>query len=201
MVTEEGSLRYRWTDWDKMSPSLKVCAMASEDQSLPFHYGVDFSMIKNAIEVNSRRSKRKFGASTITQQVAKNVFLFPQRSYLRKLLEVYFAFLIETLWPKERILEVYLNIAEMGDLTFGAQAAAKRFYGKNASQLTLAQSATIIACLPNPRRFDARNPSGYVQKRRNDIVSLYKQLDGTNYLRELYVRSDRSLYNFSKYKK
>jgi monofunctional biosynthetic peptidoglycan transglycosylase len=200
-ITDEGSLSYEWVDWNRISPAIKVCAMASEDQSLPFHYGLDFSMIENAMETNSKRKRKKFGASTITQQVAKNAFLFPQRSYIRKGLELYFAFLIETLWPKERILEVYLNIAEMGDLTFGVQSASKRFFGKPASQLNLQQSATIIACLPNPRKFDVKRPSGYIQKRANEIVSLYRQLDGTNYLRELYVKSDQSLYNFNKYRK
>lgn len=200
-ITDEGSLLYEWENWESISPTIKVCAMASEDQALPFHYGLDFSMIENAMEANSRRSKKKFGASTITQQVAKNAFLFPHRSFIRKGLEVYFAFLIETLWPKERILEVYLNIAEMGNLTFGAQAAAKKFYGKSANQLNLQQSATIIACLPNPRKYNAGRPNGYTQKRANEIVSLYRQLDGTNYLRELYVKSDRSLYNFNKYRK
>ena len=146
-ITDDGSLKYNWVSWDRMAPTIKVCAMASEDQNLPFHYGIDFNMIGKALQVN-KSGRKTFGASTITQQVAKNVFLFPERSYIRKVLEMYFALLIETIWPKERILEVYLNIAEMGTLVFGVEAASQRYYKKSASRLNLRESAAIVASLP-----------------------------------------------------
>jgi monofunctional glycosyltransferase len=199
-ITTEGDLYYSWADWHQISPYIKVCAMASEDQNLPFHYGMDIDAIGKAFAANAR-GRKTFGASTITQQVAKNAFLFPNRSYIRKAFELYFTFLIETLWPKERILEVYLNIAEMGDQIFGVEAAAKRYYGKSAAKLNLNESATIISVLPSPRKYNARNPGPYVSRRRGEIISLYNQLDGQRYLRELYIRSDRSLYDFRKYKK
>jgi monofunctional glycosyltransferase len=198
-ITDEGSLKYHWQDWENISPYVKVCALASEDQNLPFHYGVDLTAIDKAINFN-KRGRKVFGASTITQQVAKNVFLFPKRSYLRKALEFYFALLIETIWPKERILEVYLNIAEMGTNAFGVQAAAKIYFGKSAANLSLKESSLIIACLPNPRKYNVKKPGTYVANRASEISSLFHQLDGKYYLRELYVHSEKSLYNFSKYK-
>jgi monofunctional glycosyltransferase len=199
-ITDEGSLKYDWVSWDRISPAVKVCAMASEDQNLPFHYGIDFGMMGKALQVN-KKGRKVFGASTITQQVAKNVFLFPERSYIRKGLEMYFALLIETLWPKERILEVYLNVAEMGTLVFGVESASQKYFKKPASRLSVRESAAIIASLPNPRKYNVANPGSYMQRRQSEIVSLYGQLDGTNYLRELYVHSEKSLYDFRKYKK
>lgn len=200
MVLDEGDFSYQYMPSHKLSPYLKVCAIAAEDQNFPFHYGVDFEAIEKAISLNKRR-KKTFGASTISQQVAKNVFLFPARNIFRKGLELYFTVLIETLWSKEKILEVYLNVAEMGTLTFGAQAAATTYFGKKASALNLGESAAIISVLPNPRKYKAVKPGNYLSKRQRQIQSLFYQLDGTAYLRELQVKSEKSLFDFSKYKK
>lgn len=199
MTKDEGELRYDYVSTNRISPYLKVCAMASEDQNLPFHSGMDIEAIQKAINVN-KKGKKVFGASTISQQVAKNVFLFPQRSYIRKALEVYFTFWIETLWSKDKILEMYLNVAEMGTLVFGAEAAAQTFFKKPASKLSLKESAAIIAVLPNPRKYKVNNPGSYVANRQGEISKLFYSLDGTHYLRELYVKSEKSLYDFSKYK-
>jgi monofunctional biosynthetic peptidoglycan transglycosylase len=200
MILDKGDFTYTYVPYHKISPSLKVCAIAAEDQNFPFHYGVDVEAIEKAIKRNQKRRKT-FGASTISQQVAKNVFLFPARNIFRKGLELYFTLLIETLWSKEKILEVYLNVAEMGTLTFGAQAASTKFFGKNAASLTLTESAAIIAALPNPRKYIVNKPKNYLAKRQRQIQSLYHQLDGSAYLRELNVRSEKSLYDFSKYRK
>jgi len=200
IVTENEKWEYDYVGWSKISPYLKVCAMASEDQNLPFHSGMDIDAIKKAVEVN-KKGKKVFGASTISQQVAKNVFLFPQRSYIRKGLEVYFTLLIETLWPKDKILEMYLNVAEMGDNIFGAEAAAKKYFGKSAAKLSVRESAAIISILPSPRKYSILKPGPYVANRQNEITNLYRSLDGTNYLRELFVKTDTPLYDFRNYKK
>jgi len=199
MIKDEGDFTYHYVHGNQISQHLKVCALASEDQNLPFHSGMDIAAIQKAINVN-KRGKKVFGASTITQQVAKNVFLFPQRLYIRKAMELYFTMWIETLWPKDKILETYLNIAEMGTLVFGAEAAAQKFYKKPASKLTLRESAAIISVLPNPRKYKVKNPGAQVATRQNEIVQLYHSLDGVYYLRELYVKSDKSLYDFRKYR-
>jgi monofunctional biosynthetic peptidoglycan transglycosylase len=200
MTIDGGSLEYHFVNTNQISPFIKVCAMASEDQNLPFHSGIDFEAIQKAIHVN-KKGKKVFGASTITQQVAKNVFLFPQRSYIRKALELYFTLWIETLWSKDKILEMYLNVAEMGTLVFGVEAAAQKYYSKPATKLNLRESASIIAILPNPRNYKIKNPGSYVASRQSEIQSLFRSLDGNFYLRELYVKSENSLYDFSKYKK
>ncbi len=200
IVTSDGDFKYDYVCYNQISPYIKVCAMASEDQNLPFHSGLDIEAIGKAINVN-KKGRKVFGASTISQQVAKNVFLFPQRSYIRKGLELYFAFLIETLWTKEKILEMYLNVAEMGNLVFGVEAAANTYYRKSAIQLSLNESAAIVAVLPSPLKYSIKNPGNYVAARKTDIVDLFYSLDGTQYLRELYIKSDKSLYDFRKYKK
>lgn len=197
---DEKSLSYQWKSTNEISSYIQVCALASEDQNLPFHYGMDIEAIGKAMNVN-KRSKKVFGASTITQQVAKNVFLFPQRSYIRKGLELYFTLLVETLWTKERILEIYLNIAEMGDMIFGVEAASQAYFRKPAKKLTLNESALIIAVLPNPIKYSIKNPGPYVNERLDQIIALYHSLDGNQYLRELYIKTDNSLYDFKKYKK
>ncbi len=200
ILTSEGDFKYNYVSYNQISPYIKVCAMASEDQNLPFHSGLDIEAIGKAIDVN-KKGRKVFGASTISQQVAKNVFLFPQRSYIRKGLELYFTILIETLWPKEKILEMYLNVAEMGHLIFGAEAAASTYYRKTAIKLSLNESAAIISVLPSPLKYSVKNPGNYVSDRKTDIVDLFYSLDGTQYLRELYIKSDKSLYDFRKYKK
>ncbi len=141
----------------------------SEDQNFIKHDGFDFEAIDKALEYNETHKKKR-GASTISQQTAKNVFLWPGRSWIRKGFEVYFTFLIELFWSKERIMEVYLNVIEMGDGVYGAQAAAKQFFKKDAKNLSKSESATIAAVLPNPIKFNAGKPSGYILKRQSWIM-------------------------------
>lgn len=146
-----------WVSLDKISNNLQLAVVTSEDQQFLWHHGFDFEAIEKAQKYNEKQKKRKRpktrGASTISQQTAKNVFLFPQRSYIRKGLEVYFTALIELLWSKQRIMEVYLNVIEMGDGIYGAEAAAQYYFHKPASKLTAAEAAGIAACLPNPRKY------------------------------------------------
>ena len=164
-----------WVSIDEISPNMVQAVVASEDNLFLSHYGFSFGDMTKAFEHNLK-GKRIRGGSTISQQTAKNVFLWPQRSYLRKGLEAYFTVLIELIWSKERIMEVYLNVIEMGDGIYGVQAASLEHFGVNASQLTKSQAALIAACLPNPRRFNAGHPSGYIERRKSRIVSLMAKL-------------------------
>ncbi len=176
---------YEWVGWDRMAPHAPLAVIAAEDQHFAEHFGFDVEAIQKAIDEHERgRRRRVRGASTISQQVAKNVFLWPGRSYVRKGLEVYFTLLIETLWPKRRILEVYLNVAELGDGVFGVEAAALRFFGKPAARLSPGEAATLAAVLPNPHRFRANRPSAYVAGRRDWILGQMAQLGGAQYLVE-----------------
>lgn len=159
----------RWLDYEDMSNNLKRAAIAGEDAHFMSHYGFDTDAILKAMERNKESDKLR-GGSTISQQVAKNVFLWPERSWVRKGLETYFTFLIETLWSKKRILEMYLNVIEMGQGVYGAEAAAQYYFSKSGKSLTKKEAALIIAILPNPRKWDARNPSSYVNRRANSIV-------------------------------
>lgn len=170
---ENPAWHHVWVSFDKISPHLPMAVIASEDNRFASHNGFDFVEIKKAIEENEKR-KRKRGASTISQQTAKNVFLWPQSSWMRKGFEVYFTFLIELFWPKERIMEVYLNSIEMGNGIYGAQAAAKYKFHTTAAKLTARQCALIAATLPNPIRFNAVKPSGYILKRQGQILRLMK---------------------------
>ncbi|MGH8311171.1 MAG: monofunctional biosynthetic peptidoglycan transglycosylase, partial [Steroidobacteraceae bacterium] len=154
-------IRYRWVDFEEISPDAAVAVIAAEDQWFPFHAGFDLGSIREAAERNAKR-RRVRGASTISQQVAKNLFLWPERSYVRKGLEAYFTVLIELLWPKERILEVYLNVAQFGRGVYGVDAAARRFFRKPAARLDAYESALLAAVLPNPRRLRVDRPSTYV---------------------------------------
>ena len=168
---EELKLRHRWVSIDEMSPSLPTAVMASEDAHFPEHHGFDYTAIEHAAMRNIKHpEKRKLGASTISQQTAKNVFLWPGRSWVRKGFEVYFTVLIELMWSKERIMEVYLNSIEMGDGIYGASAVAEWHFNTQASQLSKAQCALIAATLPNPRRFNSANPSAYMLKRQKRIL-------------------------------
>jgi monofunctional biosynthetic peptidoglycan transglycosylase len=175
---------YRWVDLEQVSPHAAIAVIAAEDQQFPFHAGFDFKSIREAIRHNAR-SERVRGASTISQQVAKNLFLWRGRSYLRKGLEAWFTVLIEVLWPKERILEVYLNIAEFGRGVYGVEAASQRFFRKPASRLTRSQAATLAAVLPNPVRLRVDAPSRYVLARRGRILGQMRALGGPAYLRQL----------------
>ncbi len=172
---EELKLRHRWVSIDEMSPSLPTAVMASEDAHFPEHHGFDYTAIEHAAMRNIKHpEKRKLGASTISQQTAKNVFLWPGRSWVRKGFEVYFTVLIELMWSKERIMEVYLNSIEMGDGIYGASAVAEWHFNTQASQLSKAQCALIAATLPNPRRFNSANPSAYMLKRQKRILQEMK---------------------------
>lgn len=159
----------KWLDYDDMSNNLKRAAIAGEDAHFMTHNGFDTKAIMEAFEKN-KSGKPLRGGSTISQQTAKNVFLWPQRSWVRKGLETYFTFLIELFWSKKRILEVYLNVIEMGQGVYGAEAAAQYYFDKSARSLTKKEAALIIAILPNPRKWDARRPSRYVNSRANSIV-------------------------------
>ena len=169
-----------WVSIDDISPNMVQAVVASEDNLFLTHHGFSFDAISRAFEHN-QRGKRIRGGSTISQQTAKNVFLFPQRSYIRKGLEAYFTVLMELTWSKKRIMEVYLNVIEMGDGIYGVEAASLEHFGVHASQLSKLQAAAIAACLPNPRRFNAAHPSGYIQRRKNNIVNLMARIGPVNF--------------------
>jgi monofunctional biosynthetic peptidoglycan transglycosylase len=173
--------QYEWVDLEEISPHAALAVVASEDQQFPFHAGFDLKSIREAVRENAHR-KRPRGASTITQQVAKNLFLWNGASYVRKGIEAWFTVLIETLWPKERILEVYLNVAQFGPGVYGVEAASVRFYRKHAARLTRAEAATLAAVLPNPIRMHADRPSVYVMSRRDWILGQMRGLGGRQYL-------------------
>lgn len=176
--------RYEWMDLDKMSPHAAMAVIAAEDQRFASHFGFDFKSIQEAMRHNSR-GKRIRGASTISQQVAKNLFLWSGRSYFRKGLEAWFTVLIEALWPKKRILEVYLNIAEFGPGTYGVEAASRRYFSRSAAKLTREQAALLAAVLPNPLRFRVDQPTPYVFARRDWILGQMRGLGSTAYLERL----------------
>ena len=173
-----------WRGLDQISPYLPLAVIAAEDQHFATHPGFDLDAIEKAIDHNAR-GKRVRGGSTISQQVAKNLFLWQGRSWLRKGLEAWYTLLIEALWPKTRILEVYVNVAEFGDGIYGAQAAARRYWDKDASALSAEQSARLAAVLPAPRRYSATRPGPYVQRRAAWIQRQMRQLGGREYLDEL----------------
>ena len=176
--------RHSWVDLNRISPNLPLAVVASEDQKFPEHWGFDVAAIEKAYALN-QHSHRVRGASTISQQVAKNLFLWSGRSYFRKGLEAYFTVLIETCWPKRRILEIYLNIVEFGYGTYGAEAAAQRFFHKSAARLTRSDAAVLAAVLPNPQRFSAAAPSRYIQGRRDWILGQMQGLGGPEMLGEI----------------
>lgn len=168
--------RYEWVDLERISPNAGLAVIAAEDQQFASHHGFDLQSIRAASKHNER-SKRVRGASTISQQVAKNLFLWSGKSYLRKGLEAWLTALIEALWPKQRILEVYLNIAEMGRGVYGVEAASQKFFHKSAAQLSRHEAATLAAVLPNPDRLRANAPSRYVAARRDWIVNQMRHLN------------------------
>jgi monofunctional biosynthetic peptidoglycan transglycosylase len=168
-------LSHHWVPLNEISPSLPVAVMASEDAKFLSHHGFDFKAIEHAAERNMKHpEKRKLGASTISQQTAKNVFLWPGRSWVRKGFEVYFTTLIELMWSKQRIMEVYLNSIEMGDGIYGAEAVAEEHFNTKALDLTKPQCALIAATLPNPRQYSSKHPSAYMQKRQKRILNEMK---------------------------
>lgn len=177
-------LYYQWRDLDRIASSLPVSVIAAEDQNFARHRGFDLDAIEKARAHNASGGRMR-GASTISQQTAKNLFLWGGRSWVRKGLEAYYTLLIETLWPKTRILEVYVNVAEFGDGIYGAQAAAKRHFGKDAAQLSAGESARLAAVLPSPQRYSASRPGPYVQRRAQWIQRNARQIGGESYLEAL----------------
>lgn len=178
------AIDYRWVNWKKISLQMPLAAVAAEDQKFPDHFGFDFEAMADAFE-DMEDGGRVRGASTISQQVAKNLFLWKGKSFFRKGIEAGFTVLIETLWPKERILEVYLNIAEFGDGVYGVEAAAQRYFGKAAAKLSSREAARLAAVLPNPKRFKAAAPSAYGERRTARIERQMRNL-GPSYLREVW---------------
>lgn len=178
------SVQYRWVDGKQISPYVKVAVIAAEDQKFPEHHGFDFDSINDALE-DRERGRRVRGASTLSQQVAKNLFLWPGQSWIRKGMEAYFTVLIETLWPKQRILEVYVNIAEFGSGVFGVGAAAEVFFKKPAARLSAPEAALLAAVLPSPKRMKVRSPSRYVLSRQQWILGQMRGLGSVDLLRQI----------------
>jgi monofunctional biosynthetic peptidoglycan transglycosylase len=181
---KSSTIHYEFVSYAQISEHLKIAVIASEDQKFPDHNGFDFVSIAKAMEKN-KFSKKIKGASTISQQVAKNVFLWDGRNFIRKGLEAYFTFLIELIWGKKRILEVYLNIAEMGNMTFGAEEASRRYFNKPAKKLSPEQAASIAAVLPNPIMFSVNNPTRYIIKKKKWILTQMENLGGKKYISTL----------------
>lgn len=171
-----------WVDMDDISPFMGLAVIAAEDQTFPRHWGFDVAAIEKALSHNQRHETRIRGASTLSQQTAKNLFLWDGRSWLRKGLEAGLTVGIETVWSKKRILTVYLNVAEFGTGVFGVEAAAQRYFHKPASKLTMPEAALLAAVLPNPIRFKADAPSGYVRSRQAWILRQMRQLGGESFM-------------------
>jgi monofunctional biosynthetic peptidoglycan transglycosylase len=176
--------RHQWVALEEISPSLGVAVIAAEDQNFSEHFGFDWQAIEKAVQHNEK-SRRKRGASTVSQQTAKNLFLWNSRSWTRKGLEAWFTLLLEAGWSKRRILEVYLNIVEFGDGIYGAEAAARTYFGKPAKRLTPSEAALLAAVLPNPRKFHANAPSEYIRGRQAWILNQMRQLGGEQVVKDL----------------
>ncbi len=177
-LVEGNGLQQDYISYDEMSANIKLAVMASEDQQFPDHDGFDIKAIKKAMKYNNKHPNKTRGASTISQQTAKNVFLWQHGGFFRKGLEVYFTFMIELIWSKERILETYLNVAEMGKGIFGVQAAARAYFNKDAKNLTRKEAAMIAACLPNPKKFTVKPACRYVLLRTPRIMNQMNNLQG-----------------------
>ena len=178
---------YHWVSLEHISPQAALAVIASEDQTFPFNYGFDFHSIRKAVRA-AERGRRLRGASTISQQVARNLFLWPGRSFVRKGIEAYFTVLLETFWPKERILEVYLNVAQFGRGIYGVEAAARRFYREPAVHLTASQAALLAAVLPDPVHWHVERPSGFVLWKQRWILGQMRNLGGAAYLQDVKQR-------------
>ena len=173
--------QYEWVDYARIAPQAALAVMAAEDQQFPFHHGFDVDSIR-AAEITNAEGGRLHGASTLSQQLAKNLFLWPGRSYVRKAIEAWFTVLLETLWPKQRILEAYLNVVQFGRGIFGVEAAAHAFFHVSAAQLTASDAALLAAVLPSPDRMHADRPSRYVLERQEWILGQMRTLAEANYL-------------------
>jgi len=178
-------IRHQWVDLEDMSPLMPLAVIAGEDQRFPDHWGFDFRAISQALDYNSKQTRKVRGASTISQQTAKNLFLWGGRSLLRKGLEAWLTLCLEVFWSKERILEVYLNIAEFGDGIYGVQAASTSLFKTSPARLSRRQTALLAAVLPSPRRFHAERPSAYILSRARWIEINMKRLGGTRFLDQL----------------
>jgi monofunctional biosynthetic peptidoglycan transglycosylase len=181
---ENLKLQYQWVDWEAISAEIKMAAITSEDQGFATHWWLDLNSIQKAIDEYERGEDLR-GASTITQQTAKNLFLWAGQSYLRKAIETYCALLMELLWSKERILEVYLNIVEFGDGIYGVHAAAHHYFDTTPANLSKWQSALMVTALPAPKRYDLANPSNYMLKRRTWVLQYMEFLGDSHYLNKL----------------
>lgn len=179
---------YEWVSLERISSNAAIAVIASEDQQFPFHAGFDLSSIRDSVRA-SETGRRLRGASTISQQVAKNLFLWNGHSFVRKALEAWLTVLIEAMWPKERILEMYLNVVEFGKGVYGVEAAARHFYHKPAARLSSSEAALLAAVLPNPLRLRADRPSAYVLSRRDWILGQMRDLGGAAYLQVLEKES------------
>lgn len=177
-------LKSEWKSYDEISDNLKMAVIAAEDQTFPFNEGFDLKSIEDAID-HKLEGGRLRGASTITQQTAKNVFLWPERSWLRKGLEAYFAILIDNIWGKKRVLEVYLNVIETGNGIYGVEEAAQLYFGRSAKNLDIVDSALIAAILPNPKLWSPAKPTDYLLGREKWIRDQIKGLGGTSYLKNI----------------
>jgi monofunctional biosynthetic peptidoglycan transglycosylase len=184
LFDDDYDFRHDWRDWNGISKHVAVAAIAAEDQTFPSHHGFDFKQIDKALH-DRERGRRVRGASTISQQVAKNLFLWRSQSWFRKGLEAGITVLIEACWSKQRILEVYLNVAEFGRGTYGVQAASERYFRKDAARLSRREAALLAAVLPAPGRYQVQAPSRYVQRRRDWIQRQMVALGGTSYLARL----------------
>ena len=182
--SDEKPISYEWYDYDDISKEIVIAVVASEDQNFPTHFGFDLEQIGKAFKEKNKRGRLR-GASTITQQVAKNLFLWEGKSFIRKGFEAYYTILIEVFWSKRRIMEIYINIAEMGDNIFGAGMAGKIYFKKFPTKLTKQESALIAAVLPNPKRFSVKNPSAYVRERQAWILDQIRMLGGVSYIKNL----------------
>lgn len=186
--SQNAAYRYEWMDWRDLGSSAALAVMAAEDQRFPEHYGFDMAAIQDAVlgQLDGRTLR---GASTITQQVAKNLFLWPGRSFFRKAIEAYFAALIEITWSKQRILEMYLNIAEFGPGIYGVPAASRIYFGKYPVQLTDTESALLAAVLPNPKQLHVDRPSAYVRERQRWIMKHSERLRRRAWLARVSARN------------
>ena len=182
--SDQGKINYRWIDYRNISKQVALAVVASEDQNFPYHIGFDFEQINKALKENKKRRHLR-GASTITQQVAKNLFLWEGQNFLRKGIEVYYTVLIEFFWSKKRILEMYLNIAEMGKGVFGVGAASIIYFKKLPNRLTKSEGALIAAVLPNPVRYSIKYPSNYIRSRQFWIMRQMDLLGGVSYIKDL----------------
>lgn len=178
------TLRQQWVDWTEIAPSAGMAVVAAEDQWFFSHHGFDFDAMASAYQRNLKHTRIR-GASTLSQQTAKNLFLYPERSFVRKGLEAGLTVLLELLWPKARILEVYLNVAQFGDGIYGVEAASRAFFGKPAKKMEPAEAALLAATLPNPLKLRADQPSAYVLKRRDWILRQMRQLGERLYPHEV----------------